>query len=85
MWPVWAPERLDPAELSAGWEEAFARRGQPGFPATIQLYLHFAFCEKSCRFCQYFHAVPKSADLFARFTDSLVRSLERLRGSTGPC
>ena len=84
MWPVWAPERLDPAELSAGWEEAFARRGQPGFPATIQLYLHFAFCEKSCRFCQYFHAVPKSADLFARFTDSLVQSLERLRGSTGP-
>ncbi len=81
---MWAPERLDPAELLAGWEEAFARRGQPGFPATIQLYVHFAFCEKSCRFCQYFHAVPKSADLFARFADALVRNLDDLRGSDGP-
>ena len=82
-WLGWWPERLSATDILAGWKAALARRGGPGSPATVQLYAHFALCQSSCRFCQYFHVVPRDGDQVSRYTDYLVALLGRYRAALG--
>lgn len=82
-WVGWAPERLPTDEVLDAWRDAMARRGTPGSPRTVQLYMHFALCQASCAFCQYFHVVPRERDLVTRYTDYLVAVLERYRDRLG--
>ncbi|TMA55950.1 MAG: radical SAM protein, partial [Deltaproteobacteria bacterium] len=82
-WYGWWPQRLSVDELLAAWQSALARRGQPGSPATLQLYTHFAFCQASCAFCQYFHLVPHDRQQVDRYTDYLVALTERYAAALG--
>lgn len=82
-WLGWWPERLTLADVLDGWQHALRRRGAPGSPTTVQLYLHFALCQASCRFCQYFHVVPRDSEQTARYTDYLVRLLGRYEDALG--
>jgi oxygen-independent coproporphyrinogen-3 oxidase len=82
-WFGWSPQRLAAADLLAAWKAALARRGQPGSPRTVQLYMHFALCQASCAFCQYFHVVPRERDLMRRYADYLVAVLDRSRDHLG--
>ncbi len=83
-WLGWWPERLPVADVLAAWKRALARRGQPGSPATVQLYMHFAFCQASCVFCQYFHVVPRESGQFEPYAQHLVALIERYRHALGP-
>ncbi len=78
-WYGWWPERIACADILAGWKSALARRGEPGSPSTVQLYTHFALCQSSCRFCMYFHLVPRDDKQMSRYTDYLVGLLGRYR------
>lgn len=82
-WFGWSPERLALADVLAGWRSALARRGAPGAPATVQLYVHFAFCQASCAFCQYFHVVPRDPRQVRDYVDYLVALLGRYRAALG--
>jgi oxygen-independent coproporphyrinogen-3 oxidase len=82
-WLGWWPERLPVADVFAAWRSAIARRGQAGSPATIQLYLHFAFCQASCVFCQYFHVVPRETRQFEGYADYLAAVIDRYRAALG--
>lgn len=83
-WYGWWPEPMSSDDILAGWRAALARRGRPGSPATLQLYTHFAFCQASCAFCQYFHVVPRAHEQYAPYTDYLIGQLRTLRGALGP-
>ena len=82
-WPGWWPERLPAGDVLAAWKSALARRGQPGSPTTVQLYMHFAFCQASCVFCQYFHVVPRENRQFEPYADYLAAVIERYRAALG--
>jgi oxygen-independent coproporphyrinogen-3 oxidase len=82
-WFGWWPERISFADVVAGWKSALAGRGAAGSPATVQLYTHFALCQSSCRFCMYFHVVPRDDHQVSRYTDYLVALLGRYREALG--
>ncbi len=82
-WYGWWPERISTDDILAGWRAALAARGRPGSPATVQLYTHFAFCQASCAFCQYFHVVPRAHEQYAPYTEYLLGQLRTLRGALG--
>jgi coproporphyrinogen III oxidase-like Fe-S oxidoreductase len=49
----------------------------------VQLYAHFAFCQSSCRFCQYFHVVPRDHEQTTPYTSYLVGLLRRYGEALG--
>ncbi len=82
-WIGWWPERLPATDVLDAWRSALAQRGRPGSPSTVQLYMHFALCQSSCRFCQYFHVVPRDGDHVRRYADYLVALLQRYGSALG--
>jgi oxygen-independent coproporphyrinogen-3 oxidase len=82
-WFGWWPERIPVSDVLTAWQSALATRGHPGSPATLQLYAHFAFCQASCVFCQYFHVVPREHGQVERYTSYLVGLLDRYRDALG--
>jgi oxygen-independent coproporphyrinogen-3 oxidase len=82
-WPRYSPEHLPTEEVWDAWTAGVRRRGQPGAPATIRVYTHFAYCESTCNFCMYFHQVPRDPQAYARYVDYLVGSIERFEQRAG--
>lgn len=82
-WPNWRSSLLDAEDVERAWSRALERRGQPGSPETVHVYAHFAYCEMSCKFCMYYHRVPKEADLLEAYADYLARALSRRRANVG--
>ena len=56
-WLGWRPERLSEESLLDAWARATSTTGHP-----LNLYVHVPFCRSSCRFCMYYHQVPKRVD-----------------------
>jgi coproporphyrinogen III oxidase-like Fe-S oxidoreductase/uncharacterized Fe-S cluster-containing radical SAM superfamily protein len=82
-WPLWRPEVFGPDEVLDWWRDVLARRGSADSPATLQIYVHLAFCRSNCSYCQYFHAVPRSRSQLSDYGGYLSASLIRYREALG--
>lgn len=68
----WNPGPLSMVDVLPAWRRALDRREDSGVPHTVQLYVHFAFCRMSCRFCQYWHSLTRDDQELDRYTDHLI-------------
>lgn len=82
-WPNWRARPLLASEVDEAWAGALARRGERGSPRTLHVYTHFAYCEMSCKFCMYYHRVPKETELLDAYADYLVRGFRERHQKLG--
>ena len=83
-WLAWNPRRLDGDALLDIWSDVVDRRGTPGTPDRIDVYVHFPYCQSSCRFCMYYHRVPKQTQAATGdFAEYLAATLARYRARNG--
>jgi hypothetical protein len=82
-WPNWRRAPIANETIESAWARALAERGRPGSPQTLHVYTHFAYCEMSCKFCMYYHRVPKETELLEAYADYLVRALVERRRNVG--
>lgn len=71
------PEFFAEEALLERWQDALARRGEPGHPSTLHVYVHVPFCRRRCRFCWYWSKALSSADQLRSYVRSVTGFVER--------
>jgi coproporphyrinogen III oxidase-like Fe-S oxidoreductase len=82
-WLAWRPRFFTFTEILDGWERTLSRRRAPGFPDVVHAYVHFPYCETSCRFCMYFHRLPRDGARVSASAARLVSTISRYRERLG--
>lgn len=76
-------QRLDEDALIDAWADMLERRGGPGAPETLAVYVHVPYCHSPCSFCMYFMSAQLGTRQTTDYVEYTVERLARIRRRVG--
>lgn len=75
--------RFNEDEILDEWAQVLSRRGRPGSPATLAVYVHVPYCRSLCRYCRYGTCLPIDRHQLGAYVDYVVARLACVRQRFG--